>query len=52
MHGVGCDRIYHSLSFYQKYRMMGVGYSMTEEQNKKILEYGLNAYFGSHNLYA
>jgi hypothetical protein len=47
--GEGCDRMSQSQSFYQKYKMMGIGYSMTQEQNKKILEYGLNGYFGSHD---
>ena len=46
--GEGCDRISQSQYFHQKYRLMGVGYSITEEQNKQILEYGINGYFGSH----
>jgi prolipoprotein diacylglyceryltransferase len=46
--GQGCDRISNSQDFNQKYNMMGLGYSKTTEQNKKILEYGLNGYFGSH----
>ena len=47
--GTGCDRNSQFQDFHQKYRSMGVGYSITEEQNKQILEYGLNGYFGSHS---
>jgi phosphatidylglycerol:prolipoprotein diacylglycerol transferase len=46
--GTGCDRNSQSQDFHQKYRLMGVGYSITEEQNKQLLEYGINGYFGSH----
>ena len=46
--GEGCDRMSQSQNFHQKYRMLGAGYSVTAEQNKTILEYGLNGYAGSH----
>lgn len=46
--GTGCDRNSQSQDFHQKFRLIGLGYSITEEQNKQILEYGINGYFGSH----
>ncbi|MGE5393723.1 MAG: prolipoprotein diacylglyceryl transferase family protein [Candidatus Saccharibacteria bacterium] len=46
--GEGCDRVSQTQEFHQKYKMMGVGYSITEMQNKEVLEYGLNGYFGQH----
>ncbi len=46
--GTGCDRVSQSQHFHQKFKMIGIGYSITEEQDRQILEYGLNGYFGSH----
>jgi len=47
--GHGCDRVSQSQDFHQKFKMMGIGYSKTTEENNKVLEYGLNGYFGSHH---
>lgn len=47
--GEGCDRVSQSQDFHQKFRMVGAGYSITAEQNRKILEYGFNGYAGSHS---
>lgn len=44
--GEGCDRVSQTQLFQQKYKIMGMGYSVTEIKNKEILEYGLNGYFG------
>lgn len=46
--GEGCDRVSQTQKFHQKYKMMGIGYSITEMQNKEVLEYGLNGFFGQH----
>jgi prolipoprotein diacylglyceryltransferase len=45
--GTGCDRASQSQYFYQKYRMVGAGYSITSVQGKLNKEYGLNGYIGS-----
>lgn len=49
--GEGCDRVSQLEQFQQKYKMLGVGYSVTEIRNKQMLEYGLNSYFGQHTEY-
>lgn len=46
--GEGCDRMSQSQDFNQKYRMAGAGFSITEERNKQITEYGINGFAGSH----
>jgi phosphatidylglycerol:prolipoprotein diacylglycerol transferase len=46
--GTGCDRVSETQYFHQKFRMAGVGYSVTGIRGKNITEYGLNSYMGSH----
>lgn len=46
--GEGCDRNSQMQRFHQNYKMMGMGYSITEIENKRMVEYGINGYFGQH----
>ena len=46
--GTGCDRVSETQYFHQKFRMAGVGYSVTGIKGKNMTEYGLNSYIGSH----
>jgi phosphatidylglycerol:prolipoprotein diacylglycerol transferase len=49
-YGEGCDRVQNTEYFTQQYNTVGIGYSKTLERtdNKEIIKFGMNAYFGSH----
>ena len=48
--GEGCDRVQNTEYFNQQYKVVGTGFSVTQERQdkKETLHYGVNAYFG-HN---
>jgi len=48
-HGEGCSRVSNSQSFKQKFSLGGLGYSIVKKDSLKVLEYGVNGYFGTRS---